>query len=50
MFGVGEAVWKFRSGQSVSRPMMSARQLPLEGHDRGVTVVIGGFEMVDGVI
>jgi hypothetical protein len=30
--------------------MMSAQQLPLEGHDRGVTVVIGVFEMVDGVI
>jgi hypothetical protein len=30
--------------------MMSAQQLPLEGHDCGVTVVIGVFEMVDGVI
>jgi hypothetical protein len=50
MFGVGEAVWKFRSGQSVSRPMMSAQQLPPEGRDRGGTVVIGVFEMVGGVI
>jgi hypothetical protein len=50
MFGVGGAVWRFRSGRPVLRQMVSAQQLPLEGHDRGVTVVIGVFEMVDGVI
>ena len=32
------------------RLMMSAQQLPLEGHDRSVMVVISVFEMVDGVI
>jgi hypothetical protein len=50
MFGVGEVVWKFRSGRAVSKPMMSAQHPPLEGHDRSVTVVIGVFGMVDGVI
>jgi hypothetical protein len=33
-----------------SRQMLSAQQLPPEGHGRGVTVVFGVFEMVDGVI
>jgi hypothetical protein len=30
--------------------MMSVQQPPLEGRNRSVTVVIGVFEMVDGVI
>ena len=49
-FGVGDAVWRFRSGRCVSRPMMAAQHVPPEGHDRGVTAGSGVFRMVDGVI
>ena len=49
-FGVGDAVWKIRSGRCVSRPMMAAQHVPPEGHDRGVTAGSGVFRMVDGVI
>ena len=50
MFGVGDAVWKIRSGRCVSRLMMAAQHVPPEGHDRGVTAGSGVFRMVDGVI
>ena len=50
MFGVGEALWGFHPGRSVSRLMIVAQQVPPEGHDGGVTAVSGVFGMVDGVI
>src|SRR5271167_1353365 len=50
MFGVGEAIWKIRSGRSVSRPLLVAQQGPPEGHDRGLMAGSGVFGMVDGVI